>query len=68
MTISGELLRLCRKKRKMKTCELAEKAGVTKQMISNYEHGRNDMRISTFLKLLNAMDYDIDIVDLREGQ
>ena len=64
--ITGELIRLCRKKRKLTLRELGKRSGVTAQMISNIEHGRSEPKVSTFLKILNAMDFDIEVLDLHE--
>ena len=64
--ITGEIVRLCRRKRKLTMRALAEKAGVTAQMISNIEHGRCVPKVNTFLKIINAMDFDIEILDLHD--
>lgn len=65
--IAGDLVRLCRKKRGLTMRELGRLSGVTAAQISNIEHGRNDPKISTFLIMLNAMDFDIEIIDLSNG-
>lgn len=66
MEISGELIRLCRKKRQMTMRELEHLSGVTAAQISNIEKGKNNPTIGTFLKLLDAMDFDIEIIDKKE--
>lgn len=66
MTIEGEIVRLCRKKRRITMRELEQLSGVTAKQISNIERGKNNPTIGTYLKLLSAMEFDIEIVDLQE--
>lgn len=66
--IAGEIIKLCRKKRGYTMRMLGKKAGLTAQMISNYEHGKCEPRLDTFLSVINSMDFDMEIVDLQEAE
>lgn len=63
---TGEIIKMCRKKRRLTMRALEEMSGVTSSQINNIEKGRNNPTIGTYVKLLNAMGYDIEIIDLME--
>ena len=63
---AGELVKSCRKERGLKMRELEKLSGVTASQINNIEKGKNSPTIGTFLKLLDAMEYDIEIIDERD--
>ena len=64
--IAGEIIRMCRKKRNLTMRTLESRSGITAAQINNIEKGKNNPTIGTYLKLLNAMDFDIEIIDLTE--
>ena len=57
-SISGLIIRNCRKTCNLTMRELEALSGVTATQINNIEKGKNDPHIGTFLKLLDAMGYD----------
>ncbi|QCS35951.1 helix-turn-helix XRE family-like protein [Capybara microvirus Cap1_SP_60] len=48
--------------------ELAKKVGVSRQRISTILDGFNDVRLTTIIKLLNAMDIDINFSRHKENE
>jgi transcriptional regulator with XRE-family HTH domain len=51
----GAALRRLRQERGARQCLLAEKAGITKAMLSNYERGRRCPALPTLVKILQAL-------------
>ena len=54
----GEKFKGFRENLKLTQEQVGEKLGLTKKQVSNYESGRNSIRIETFYKLCNI--YNID--------
>lgn len=54
----GEKFREFREKNNLTQEQVGERLGITKKQVSNYESGRNSIRIETFYKLCNI--YNID--------
>ena len=57
---------MCRKKRRLTMRKLEQLSGVTSTQINNIEKGKNNPTIGTYVRLLNAMDFDIEVIDLME--
>lgn len=55
----GRRLSQLRKRRGMKSKELAERAGIAPQSLSRIEHGKHDLAFSTLQKILGAMGYGL---------
>ena len=62
----AKILKKCRKARNITQVELAEKSGVSVTTISYAENTRKGITVGVLLLLLNAMDYDVAVVDKRE--
>ncbi|HJM74930.1 MAG TPA: helix-turn-helix transcriptional regulator [Dehalococcoidia bacterium] len=63
-SIVGERLREWRLRRELSQTEVARAAGVTQAALSNYETGKRDMPLSTFLGVVGALD--VSVGDLLE--
>ena len=59
--ILGELIKL-RKEQGLSQTELAEKSGNKQQVISRIENKENSPTLKTVCSLLNALDYEIQLV------
>ena len=68
MTDTGEIIRMIRKHKKWTQYVLSEKSGVPQNTIVNVER-KPHCRTDTFEKLLEAMGYEIEILekDVQEG-
>ena len=55
----GEILRDRRKALKMTQQQLADKVRVPRTYISKVERGENDLRLSSFLRIVNVLGLDI---------
>jgi transcriptional regulator with XRE-family HTH domain len=60
----GQRLREWRLKREFSQAEVARSAGITQASLSNYETGKRDMPLSTFLGVVAALD--VSVGDLLE--
>lgn len=66
--------RLCRKAREIRKAnrytlaEIAEKVGVTNQMVSRVESGRVSPTIGSLSRILEPMGYTLDIVPIVQGE
>ncbi|HJM89755.1 MAG TPA: helix-turn-helix transcriptional regulator [Dehalococcoidia bacterium] len=60
----GQRLREWRLKRELSQAEVARSAGITQASLSNYETGKRDMPLSTFLGVVAALD--VSVGDLLE--
>ncbi len=66
MTIDyGTLIRTRRKEMGITQTELANRLDITRQNLCAYERGGRDMRLGTFLRILNELYLKIDIVEDR---
>ena len=61
----GGLIRTVRQKRGWRQGDLARRASTTQKVISNLETGASSTRLDTFLKVLAALDLDIEVTDRR---
>lgn len=50
-----------RKQKHITQLELSDKSGVNLQMIRQYENNRRDVSMNHFVKIMNAMEFDVDI-------
>lgn len=57
-----ELIKLARLKKNMKQIEVAERLGVKKNTISNWETGKAKPDIDTFIKLCNIYEVDFSLI------
>lgn len=71
----GRRLREWRLRRKLSQAEVARVAGITQASLSNYETGKRDLPLSTFLGVVSALDVGVgdlldipDIVVVRESR
>lgn len=60
MKINGQRLREARVFRGMTITQLAEKVGVSKQMISRYEHDRSNISLETFMKIIKELHFPMN--------
>jgi hypothetical protein len=58
-TIAAGLIRLARSKAGMTQTELATSAGVSQQVVSEYETGRKEPSLPSLRRLINAAGYEI---------
>ena len=64
----GYKIRECRKERSMSQCELAEKSGVSRTIISGLENGTiTTTTTDTLLKIAKALDKKLQIFFLRRS-
>ena len=61
----GHRLKMLMADRGMKTTELAERSGISRQMVTNYVHGSAIPSLSTACKLASALGISVD--DLADG-
>ncbi len=54
----GELLRSRRKELNMTQQQLADKVGTARSYIARVEHGQNDIQLSSFIRIANALRLD----------
>lgn len=64
---NGELLKAAMKERGMMQVDLADKLGVLQSSISG-NINRKRMGLDVFCTMLNAMDYDVAVVDRETGE
>lgn len=50
----GELIQEARKRQNLTQAQLAIRAGTSKNLISRIENGETDIRLSTFMKIINV--------------
>ncbi|MDP6607414.1 MAG: helix-turn-helix transcriptional regulator [Dehalococcoidia bacterium] len=61
----GHRLREWRLRRELSQVEVARVAGITQASLSNYETGKRDMSLLTFLGVVNALDVSAgDLLDI----
>lgn len=61
------ILRQARSERKIRQIDLADKLGIKQNSLST-AMGRQRMSLSVFRKILDALDYDVVIVDRKSGE
>ncbi|MCH8199986.1 MAG: helix-turn-helix transcriptional regulator [Chloroflexi bacterium] len=63
----GQRLREWRLKRALSQAEVARVAGITQASLSNYETGKRDMPLSTFLGVVSALEVSAgDLLEIPE--
>ncbi len=55
----GRVLRFLREGKRVRQYEVAERAGISKSKLSEYEHGKSGMGLATFFRLVSALDTDL---------
>ena len=63
----GDAIRSAMKERGMKQIELAEKMGMLQSGLSN-SINRKHISVDVFKTILDAMDYDVAVVDRQTGE
>ena len=61
----GEAVRAARKQRAWTQSDLARAAAVQQKRISAIENGTSSPRLDTILKVLAALDLDLDVIERR---
>jgi len=56
----GERIRKSRKERELTQAQVAEKLGVTQQLIATYETGKRRLPVLTLVKIAEILDISID--------
>ena len=64
---SKDILKMAKNRRKITQTALAEKMGMKQNALSAYML-RNRISVWGFVKILNALDYDVVIVDRSTGE
>ena len=67
MIDTGEMMKACRKFRKMSQAELVRASGTPKQTVSCVEKTKS-CNVATFVRLLNSMGFDIEIIPIEEWE
>lgn len=67
MINTGEIIKACRKYRKMSQAELVRASGLAKQTVSHVESTKS-CTVATFVRLLNGMGFDIEIMPIEEWE
>lgn len=63
----GDRLREWRLRREMSQAEVAKEAGITQASLSNYETGKRDLPLSTFLGVARALSVSLgDLLEIPE--
>lgn len=60
VNINGKRIRKARIFNRMTITELAEKIGVTKQMISKYEHNQSNISLGTLQKVIRILEFPVN--------
>lgn len=58
-----DVLRAQRHERSLSQSELAGRANIGRQQISDIESGKSGMRVSSLLRLLDALDLELHVVE-----
>jgi len=61
----GASIRAARKKKGWRQVDLARQASMRQQLISELENGASFSRLDTILKVLAALDLDLNVMDRR---
>lgn len=59
----GQALRQLRQERELRQYEVAERAGITRTMLSSYEAGKVMPHLATLASILEALDADLETLD-----
>ncbi|MDA0351348.1 MAG: helix-turn-helix transcriptional regulator [Chloroflexi bacterium] len=63
----GQRIREWRLRRELSQADVARSAGITQASLSNYENGKRDMPLSTFLGVTGALNVSLgDVLDVPE--
>lgn len=63
---AGGVIFRCRKRKGLSQTELEALTGITKTSISNWESGRFEPSVGKFEILLNAMGYELKVVEKKK--
>lgn len=63
---TGKIIQKCRWSRGLSQDKLSDKSGVPRQTISSVEIQHHSTSVAIFVKLLNAMDYDLVVIDRKK--
>ena len=66
MIDAAEIIKGCRKVRRLTRTQLADRSGVSRQTIWNVERDNNNTTLYTFEKLLEAMGFEVYIREKRK--
>ena len=66
MIDAPNIIRECRRFRRLTQRQLADRSGVSRQTIWNVEQDNNNTTLYTFEKLLEAMDFEVTIREKRK--
>lgn len=66
MIDAAEIIKGCRKFRRLTRTQLAERSGVSRQTIWNVERDNNNTTLYTFEKLLESMGFEVYIREKRK--
>ena len=64
----GEVVRQYRKKKGWSVRVLSEESGVARQTITDAEHGRRCTSVAILIELLDAMGYELIVVEKQNGK
>lgn len=64
----GEVVRQYRKKKGWSVQALSEASGVAKQTITDAEYGRRCTSVAILIELLDAMGYELIVVEKQNGK
>ena len=64
----GEVVRQYRKKKGWSVRVLSEESGVARQTITDAEHGRRCTSVAILIELLDAMGYELIVVEKQDGK
>jgi predicted XRE-type DNA-binding protein len=64
----GEALQAARQARKLTGSSLGERVGVGRARISQLEHKTHDYELSTLYRVLDALDYDLELKFVPRGK
>ena len=67
MIDTGEIIKACRKYRKISQAELVRASGLAKQTVSHVESTKS-CTVATFVRLLNGMGFDIEVIPIEEWE
>lgn len=66
MIDTGQILRICRTHKKWSIVTLGAEASVSPTTIKEIENGTRDCKVGTFEKLLEAMGYELEVLEIEK--
>ena len=64
MTVMGEQLKLARKRRKLTTGQVAERAGISRTTLNSIEKGDPTVAMGSYFNVLRTLNMEEDILKL----